>query len=251
MLVLLPPSETKAAGGDGGPLDLDELSFPALNPTRQQLADELVKLAADAPASRTALELSERQTGEVARNAELWISPTLPALARYTGVLYDALSVATMSGAEFGQARQRLAVSSALFGLVRGGDPIPAYRLSAGSRLPGVGALHAWWRPQLEPVLADPNGMVVDLRSGAYAALARVPAAVTVLVTGRTTGGDGRRRRIPITHHNKAYKGRLARALAVSRREPDTLDALIEIADAAGLLLERTGDRSVDLIVDG
>ena len=39
MLVLLPPSETKAAGGDGGPLDLASLTAPELTPVRSRLVD--------------------------------------------------------------------------------------------------------------------------------------------------------------------------------------------------------------------
>src|ERR687887_2774267 len=91
MLVLLPPSETKADGGAGPALDLDALSFPDLTPVRERLVSALVELAEDVPASLAALGLSDRQTDEVARNAALRSAPTMPAIRRYTGVLYDAL----------------------------------------------------------------------------------------------------------------------------------------------------------------
>ena len=83
VLVLLPPSETKRDGGDGPPLRLDLLAHPELNPLRAELLDELVKLAGDPVAARAALGLSPQQDREVARNAELWTSPTLPALRRF------------------------------------------------------------------------------------------------------------------------------------------------------------------------
>jgi cytoplasmic iron level regulating protein YaaA (DUF328/UPF0246 family) len=137
VLVLLPPSETKAAGGDGVPLDLAALTAPELTPVRTELAEALVKLADDVPASRAALGLSPKQDDEIERNATLWTSPTRPALERYTGVLYDALDVGSMTRAQRARAGRRLAVGSALFGLVRGDDPIPAYRLSAGARCGG------------------------------------------------------------------------------------------------------------------
>lgn len=241
MLVLLPPSETKSDGGAGGPLDLDALSFPELTPLRRKLADALVTLAEDMPASLRALELSERQHHEVHRNAALRTSPTAPALTRYTGVLYDALDAKTLTRAEKSRADKRLAVASALFGVVRAGDPIPAYRLSGGSALPGIGTLSALWRPELEPVLAGADELVVDMRSGAYAALARVPEAVVVKVimpNGRT-----------VSHHNKAYKGRLARVLATAQREPSTVAGLVRTATSAGLTIQRTGDNAVDLVV--
>ena len=107
MLVLLPPSETKRAGGDGPPLTTAALSFPELEPLRKELVDELVELARDVAASRAALGLSPRQDDEIARNAALWTSPTAPALDRYTGVLYEALDVGSLRGASAARARAR------------------------------------------------------------------------------------------------------------------------------------------------
>ncbi len=213
MLVLLPPSETKAHGGDGPPLDLDALSFPELNPIRRKLADALVELAADVPASLAALGLSERQRAEVERNALLHSSPTIPALLRYTGVLYDALGASTFTGVERERARRRLAVASALFGVVRAGDPIA-------------------------------DELVVDLRSGVYANLARVPEATTVRVVTEDSSG----RRKTVSHHNKAHKGRLAAALATCATEPTRTEDVVAVARAAGLDCEQTGKTSVEIV---
>ena len=207
VLVLLPPSETKRDGGDGPPLRL----------------------------ARAGLGLSTQQHAEVARNAELWTSPTVPALHRYTGVLYDALDVGSLRGATAVRARRRLVVGSALFGLLTADDPVPAYRLSAASALPGRGTLAAAWRPVLEPLLAAvaARELVVDLRSGSYAALARVPGAVTVTV--RTAGGA------IVSHFNKAHKGRLARVLVSSRAEPTDAAGVAAVARRAGLHVDRRG----------
>ena len=181
------------------------------------------------------LGLSAQQDHEVARNAELWTSPTVPALHRYTGVLYDALEVGSLRGAAAGRARHRLAVCSALFGLLPAADPVPAYRLSAGSALLGRGTLAAAWRPVLEPVLATvaARELVVDLRSGSYTALARVPGAVTVTV--RTAGGA------IVSHFNKAHKGRLARLLVSTRAEPTDAAGVAAVARRAGLRVDRRG----------
>lgn len=240
MLILLPPSETKAVGGDGGPLALESLSYPELSSPRRALLDALVALAADVEASRTALGLSERQDAEVARNAELWSSPTAPALSRYTGVLYDALGAGGFSRYELARAERRLAVASALFGLLRPLDPIPAYRLSGGSSLPGVGTLRKFWRPVLEPVLAGLGAPVLDLRSSDYAALAPVPPhAYTV----RVVDAGGR----TVSHFNKAAKGRLAAVLACAPREPSTLRGILSTAARAGLKLEQIAARELQL----
>ncbi|HKS43908.1 MAG TPA: peroxide stress protein YaaA [Amycolatopsis sp.] len=243
MLVLLPPSETKAPGGDGPPLDLDSLPFPGLTPVRRKLADALVDLAADVPTALRTLGLSPRQEEEVARNAAIWSARTLPALERYTGVLYDALDIGGFTRTQRAKAERRLAVASALFGVLRGSDRIPAYRLSGGTSLPALGTLRALWRPVLEPVLAGLGELIVDLRSGAYASLARIPGAVTVKVVTE----DGR----TVSHHNKAYKGRLAAALAVASREPSTIDGLVGAAERAGIRLWRTGDTELELITPG
>ncbi|WP_026449113.1 peroxide stress protein YaaA [Actinopolyspora mortivallis] len=245
MLVLLPPSETKSPGGTGPPLRLDALSFPELTPTRGRLVETLVRLSEDLPASLEALGLSSRQSEEVERNGELWNSPTLAALDRYSGVLYDALDVGSLSGEERRRADERLAVVSALFGVLRGADPVPAYRLSAGSRLPEIGSLRRLWRPELSRVLESVPGPVVDLRSGAYAALAALPDPVEVRVVTEDANGS----RKTVGHHNKAHKGRLARALALAEREPETPAEVAEIAHRAGLRVEQPGRRSLTVVV--
>ncbi|TFV47205.1 peroxide stress protein YaaA [Blastococcus sp. TF02A-35] len=245
MLVLLPPSETKAPGGDGAPLDLASLTAPELTDVRTSVAEALVKLADDVPASRAALGLSPKQDAEIARNAELWSSPTRPAVERYTGVLYDALDVGTLTRAQRARADRRLAVGSALFGLVSAGDRIPAYRISAGSTLPGLPTLRALWKPALAPVLGAVGELVVDLRSGSYAALAPVPGAVTVSVLSERPDGT----RAVVSHFNKAHKGRLARLLATTTAEPDDVGRLRTLLRRAGLHVEHDGGTALTLVV--
>lgn len=240
MIVLLPPSETKRPGGDGPALALDAMSSPALRDTRDELVGELVALASDRPASRKALGISVSQDAEIDRNAALRTAPTLPAIHRYTGVLYDALDAGSLHGAAASRAHSRLAVVSALFGLIRADDRIPAYRLSAGSKLPGRPTLAARWKPALEPLLAEhaEGELIVDLRSGSYAALGKVPGAVTVDVVAEHAGG----RRTTVSHFNKAHKGQLARALATTRAEPADAAAVAAVARRSGMRVERRGD---------
>jgi len=246
VLVLLPPSETKASGGDGAPLRLDRLSYPEITPTRRKLIEELVALAGDAPAGLAALGLSHRrlsgrQSGELERNAGLWTAPTLHAVQRYTGVLYAALDAGSLRPAQ----RARLAVASALFGLLAADDPIPAYRLSATTILPGLGSMRSVWRPALAPLLAELAGLVIDLRSGSYAALGAVPGAVTVAVVS----DDGHGRRATVSHHNKSHKGRLARLLATAPRAVSDAAGVARIARRGGLRVHRTGEHALELIV--
>ena len=245
VLVLLPPSETKHAGGEGAPLDLATLTAPELTPVREQLLDALATVSADVPAARAALGLSPAQDDEIARNAVLRASPTLPVIERYTGVLYDALDVRSLTRAQRRRAAGRLAVGSALFGLLRAEDAVPAYRLSAGSSLPGLPTLRSIWKPVLTDVLADIDDLVVDLRSGAYAELAPVPGAVTVQVLSERPDGA----RAVVSHFNKAHKGRLARLLATTTGEPDTVVRLRALLRRAGLHVEHRQPTELTLVV--
>jgi len=251
VIVLLPPSETKRAGGDAPALRLEALGHPSLTPVREDLVDELVALAADRPASRRALGISAKQDAEIDRNAALWSAPTMPAIDRYTGVLYDALDIGSLKGAAAQRARARLAVGSALFGLLRADDEIPAYRLSAGSKLPGGATLASRWKPALEPVLAKiaAEELVVDLRSGAYAALGRIAGAVGVVtVDVLSERPDGTR--TVVSHFNKAHKGELARVLASGRSEPNDAAGVVTVARRAGLHVERTGNKLTVVVSD-
>jgi cytoplasmic iron level regulating protein YaaA (DUF328/UPF0246 family) len=241
VIVVLPPSETKRAGGDGPAMELALLGSGELNPLREALVGELIDLAADPETCRRALGISAAQDAEIGRNAALRTSATMPAIHRYTGVLYDALDFGSLRAAEADRARSRLAIGSALFGLLRAGDPIPAYRLSAGAKLPGRPGLAARWRPLLEPVLADlaVGELIVDLRSGAYVGLGRIPGAIAVDVVSELPDG----RRTVVTHFNKSHKGRLARVLATAKSEPGDAAAVATLARRAGMQAERDGDK--------
>jgi cytoplasmic iron level regulating protein YaaA (DUF328/UPF0246 family) len=246
MLVLLPPSETKAPGGSArrGPLRLESLSFPTLNTVRSRLLDELVALAADPASARRVLKLTDHQDAELALNVALRDAATMPALHRYTGVLYDGLGYRTLDADARRRANKRIVVVSALFGALRPTDPIPAYRLSGSTILPGAGSLRRLWAAALGPVLRD-AGFVVDLRSGAYQALAPVPGAVTVRVL--TPGADGELG--VVSHFNKHYKGQLAQALVATPGRIGSVAGVMDAAADAGLKLVRTGPTTLDLLV--
>ena len=62
-------------------------------------------------------------------------------------------------------------VISALWGAIRFGDRVPAYRLSMGTALPDVGRLASFWKPQLNAALAAAaeGELLVDCRSSTLA----------------------------------------------------------------------------------
>ncbi len=247
VLILLPPSETKSDGGSGAPLDLGRLSLPSLLPLRRTLADALVRLSDDVDASITALGLGPTQVDEIERNARLFASPTTPALRRYTGVLYDALGASTFTRAGRARADARLWIGSALFGAVRASDPIPAYRLSGGSTIPGFGTLRSHWKPELsEALLTEAEGIVVDLRSGTYQQLGPIPGAITATVLTEKPDGS----RSVVSHFNKHHKGLLARALTLTTAEPKDVKAVARVASKAGLRVEVASDTELIVLTE-
>ncbi|MFJ5679574.1 peroxide stress protein YaaA [Streptomyces sp. NPDC093097] len=265
MLVLLPPSEGKAdpleatrsvsdrAGGrpvGGEPLDLEGLSLPELTAARAAVLDELVELCtADAAEAQQVLGLSEGLKGEVAKNAGLRTAGTRPAGEIYTGVLYDALGLASLDAAARERAERSLLVFSGLWGAVRIGDRIPSYRCSMGVKLPGLGALGAYWRGAMAEVLPEAaapegptGGLVLDLRSAAYAAawkpkgeVAERTATVRVLQSKIVAGVE---KRSVVSHFNKATKGRLVRDLLVTGAEPADPAELVAALRELGYVVE-------------
>ncbi|MGW1495678.1 peroxide stress protein YaaA [Streptomyces sp. NPDC002402] len=239
MLVLLPPSEGKAASGRGAPLKAESLSLPGLAGARAAVLDELVELCtADEDKAREVLGLSEGLRGEIAKNVELRTAGTRPAGQIYTGVLYDALDLATLEPDARRRARQSLLVFSGLWGAVRITDRIPSYRCSMGVKLPGLGALGAHWREPMASVLPEAagDGLVLDLRSSAYAAAWKPKGEVagrtaTVRVLHAPT-------RKVVSHFNKATKGRLVRDLLTAGAKPTGPAELVEVLRDLGYVVE-------------
>lgn len=235
MLILLPPSETKRPGGRRRPLDTAVLTLASLRPQREAVTDALVALSDDPVAAARVLRLSARQVDEIAVNAALRTSPTMPAVDRYTGVLFDALDAASLDTRARSWLRTHVLVHSAPWGPVGALDPIPAYRLGAQAALPGLPPLPRVWADAVTTALAEASAsFVLDLRSEAYAALGPVPAATpSVYVRVVSEAGDGAVR--ALNHFNKHAKGALVRRLATERPRIGSLAGLRRWADAAGL----------------
>jgi len=265
VLILLPPSEGKTAPSAGDPADPAAMFLPALARARRRVLGRLVAMcsrtsARGMAASLATLGLAAGQAAEVTRDAGLLEAPAAPAAEVYSGVLYEALDAGTLPAAARAWLDERAVVFSGLWGAVRLTDRIPAYRCSAGITLPGVGGLNAYWRKNLDGPLdrAAAGGPVLDLRSGAYAAMwapapevAARTAAVRVL---HETVVDGVARRSVVSHFNKATKGRLVRSLAEAGAAPASVDDLVAALREAKYTVEErpapaNRPRQLDLVV--
>lgn len=210
MLVLLPPSQGKASPDRGRRVGLSTLAYPRLRDARERLIDRVD------PALRTA--------------------PAIPAAELYTGVLFAALGLADLPW-------DGVLIASALWGVVRPGDRIPAYRLDMSAKLPAIGGLAAYWREPLRAALPD-RGLVLDLRSGSYAAAWRPRRATHLAVRGFVEGPDGSR--AVITHMAKRVRGQVAR-LVLQAGGANRPEEVAEIVTTAGLRVELS-DGVLDVI---
>lgn len=247
MLILLPPSETKRLGGIELPLDLQNLTYPSLGSKRRVLVRAVQSLAKHPDAMMTALKLGRTQSHEVDRNRVLSSSATMPAIDRYTGVVYDALDAASLSPLERDWAGRNVLVHSALFGPVGALDLLPAYRLSCDSRLPEH-PLKKHWAAAVGDVLAGSEGLLLDLRSNGYVALGPAPTRPdSLFLRVVTETADGHTR--ALNHFNKKAKGNFTRALIRNGRSFDTASELLDWAPEAGFELRPGTAGELELVV--
>lgn len=187
MIIVLPPSEGKAPGGDGVWDPSSGRYGHQLATLRRQILDQLT-------------DPDLRPTGAV------WAGgATLPAHRRYTGVVWRHLDPDGLSTDAEARARQSVVVASALGGLFGWDDPVPSYKLKMSART-ALGTCARLWVPHLSTALA--GNTVIDLTAlEQSAALARPDGADWIRV--ELVGPRGERS----GHAGKAAKGRLARYL--------------------------------------
>ncbi len=242
MLILLPPSEGKTSPRRGSALDLDALSFPRLTQQRDAVLDGLVNLCSGSTdRAREILGLGPTQDVDIDANRTLRTRPTARAMQVYSGVLFDALDWASLSASARRRGSTRIAITSALWGLVRTSDRIPSYRLSGAVSLPGLGTMPSVWRALVADEIADSSGMIVDLRSGIYRGLGPVPRGAHHRATSIRVLQDRDGQRTVVSHMNKATKGRIVRAMLESDESLDRVDDLRDALSDWGYVVESAG----------
>lgn len=251
MLILLPPSEGKTAPASGPVLDLETMDLGTLNPSRERILASLIAVSSgNAKRAMDRLGLGKTQADALPRNANLRNEPTARADAVYSGVLYAALDLASLDEDARKHADESVAVASALFGLVRPGDFIPAYRLSGDVMLPRLGSVAGIWRKKLGPVLTELVGdsLLIDLRSGMYVNLHKPAGDLAARTATMRVLHEHNGTRKVVSHFNKATKGRIVRALLTTGANPSTVDELEATLEDLGWTIERAGNR-LDAIV--
>jgi cytoplasmic iron level regulating protein YaaA (DUF328/UPF0246 family) len=237
MIFLLPPSETKEPGGKKKP---KVLSHKELDKTRKVLQQALLDICNNPTLAAKALKLGPKQLGEIEVNLDLANPKCLPALDRYTGTLYDALKEGGVTAAMRARAGKAVFIQSSLFGLISASDEIPNYRLSAGSKLPGL-SLKKTWQESHEALWSNfSKEIVIDMRSSSYAELAPVPGTLSCYSIDVALE-DKTGKRTKLNHFNKQAKGQFVRAALRVSPAPKTIADLKAVAKSANLKLESSG----------
>jgi len=241
-VILLPPSEGKAIGGEAPAADFSAGRFgAALGNARIEVRDAVRRVLRDETAACALLGV---RGAHLQRALDEWQSldhaPTLSAVERYSGVVWGAMGIDELPKPARRRLMARAVVPSGLWGLVAADDRIPAYRLKMGARVPPLGLLAAWWRPIVSAALVARagRGAVIDLLPQEHAAAIDVSAlrpGAHVRVDIVDDGPAGRRL---VGHAGKSLKGALARAIVLH----DARTA----ADVAALRVEGLGPGRVE-----
>ena len=209
LVVLVPPSEGKAPGGDGPPWAVDSGRFGALARERTRVANALRRHRGG-----TARMLGARGPllgAARAANLALVGAPTRPAWQRFSGVVWEHLDVSTLPAAARRRARAGVIVVNAVTGLAAWDDPVPDFRLKLSAVVAPVGNVATFWRAPLSRVLNDrlAGHTVVDLLPNEHrGAWIPEPASYRLVRPSLVTVNGA-----PAGHAGKAAKGRLVRAL--------------------------------------
>lgn len=234
VLVLLPPSEGKAAPTSGPPLDLSSLTLPGLTAARAAVLGELAEVSGRADA----LDVLRSPAGalpEVLAQRRILEQPTDRADRVFTGVLFDRAGLTELDGPARERADRDVLVMSAAFGALSPADRIPAYRLGVNATLARTGGLGAYWRGPLSAELDGRAGaeLVVDCRSGGYRNMWRVPTTAERVEVGAVTVRGAKR--AAVSHDAKWFRGLLVGHLL--RRDAPEPGSAAGLADAAGELV--------------
>lgn len=238
MRILLPPSETKALGGESPALEVSPIR-DSLENARDEVIAAVIDLCGNREQAIKALKLGPKQLDDVERNLQIKSSPTMPAVQRYTGVLFDALK------ADGDVPDSSLSIQSSMFGLIPANTPIPYYRLSWDSKLVGLNLKKHW--QQAHGDFFSSEEQVLDMRSKSYQQLAPVSGENCWVVEVLVEYSNGSRK--PLNHFNKKAKGVFARFAA--KENLSGIDQVHEIANLANQKAEVKGSLVTLVVPEG
>jgi hypothetical protein len=253
-VILLPPSEGKRSGGDGAKWSAGSCSFTGLDRTRRQVMTALVAAMKGPEAARSKLlgVKGEALAAATAENLSVRRAPTMPAIDRFTGVLYDALDAPSLPKRARTRLESDVVIFSGVFGAVMPRDPIPDHKLKMNAILPGIGNISTLWRTplvdELTPMVTDRvlwNLLPKEHDNAWVCPTAATGRTMTVrFLDEQPRAARGPRNFTTVNHWNKLLKGALVRfILTTGADEPD---ALGEFTHPEGYVYDPTLTEVVD-----
>lgn len=187
--------------------------------------------------SRILLELCG--TKKLGKNIELYgllegVYELKPALERYKGVAFQALDYENLDPLAKAVLHEKLLIFSNLFGVIRGNDPLPFYKLKQNAKLVNLTLKEVYdgFKPVLDSKKWD---FAIDLRAGIYVKIWSPKNCPTLNFEFYNNGKI-------ISHYSKLYRGKLLSQIA-------SYLAITKNPKLANLLdfLESLGDSRNDL----
>lgn len=201
------------------------------DPSRLDILVTLEAMCRDDPAGAArVLKLGPKSLEELENN-RFADAPIMPAIDRYTGVLYSATGAGDWTPGQRDWAADHVFIHSALFGIISSADEIPAYRLSYDTRLSGL-SLKDFWLGSLGRAITDmaAGDWILDARSAGYRDLAPIPSDVPSYYLDVVSANGGK----ALNHFNKIHKGELVAALVFEMPDLKSPEDFVNWANAVG-----------------
>ncbi|QSZ40864.1 peroxide stress protein YaaA [Sulfurimonas aquatica] len=202
--ILFSPSEGKNTGGNEPSKDL--LGSNDARATVLQTYNDII-MSKDEEAIKNLFGIKKYSSCEPYLQ-DVFSSPLMSAIERYSGVAYDYLAYETLSASEQEYLKSNTIIFSNLYGPILGGDPIANYKVKQGNSIGSIVPEKFYkdrFSYQLDLYLGDDE--ILDLRAGYYDKFYKVNKPYTTLKFLK----DGK----SISHWAKAYRGKVLRELAL------------------------------------
>lgn len=208
MKILFSPSETKISGGNKAIFDLRNCIFPELSEKRKEIIEIYNYFVQNASRKEIEKLFGTKKDEMLERySKDIFLSPIMKAVERYTGVAYDYIEYRGLPTSAQKYIDENMLIFSNLFGILKASDKIPDYKLKQGEGFASLKIENIYldvFSNALDNYLQDEE--ILDLRAGFYEKFYTVKQPYTMLKFIK----NGK----IVSHFSKAYRGKFVRFLA-------------------------------------
>lgn len=199
VIILIPPSEGKQVGGRYSPIN-------KLNSITKLILEQI-----NIADSKKLYDLKDKALNDAIKiNQEILLSKTLPAIERYSGVVYNGINYSSLSDKDKKLFNKYIRIVSALFGLLKPQDNIPNYKL----KIDKLNSANLWLEENSKLLKGK---YVIDLLPKAHRKSVSYTSGIEVEFVLLRNG-----KKMPAGHQGKLIKGKFVRWLI----ENDIFDTL-------------------------